>query len=146
VIIQSRGTPAFGRRHTKTHTLCRRCGRMSYHKQKSTCSACGYPAARLRKCTVSIMQTDGHWRPKTAKELELVEPDISKQFPESIKIKSKAARTDRNILFKLILHQQLAYLHQYILMEVLYLFNILMEVLFSSSWSFKKHILINCCY
>lgn len=45
----SRGTPSFGRRHTKTHTLCRRCGRMSYHKQKSTCSACGYPAARLRK-------------------------------------------------------------------------------------------------
>lgn len=45
----SRGTPSFGKRHTKTHTLCRRCGRMSYHKQKSTCSACGYPAARLRK-------------------------------------------------------------------------------------------------
>jgi large subunit ribosomal protein L37e len=48
-ITMSRGTPSFGRRHTKTHTLCRRCGRMSYHKQKSTCSACGYPAARLRK-------------------------------------------------------------------------------------------------
>jgi ribosomal protein L37E len=107
VIIQSRGTPAFGRRHTKTHTLCRRCGRMSYHKQKSTCSACGYPAARLRKCTWSIMQTDGHWRPKTAKELELVEPDISKPSPESIKIRSKDAPTDRNILFKLILHQLL---------------------------------------
>jgi len=45
----TRGTPSFGKRHTKTHTLCRRCGRMSYHKQKSTCSACGYPAARLRK-------------------------------------------------------------------------------------------------
>jgi large subunit ribosomal protein L37e len=45
----SRGTPSFGRRHTKTHTLCRRCGRMSFHKQKGTCSACGYPAARLRK-------------------------------------------------------------------------------------------------
>jgi len=49
----SRGTPSFGKRHTKTHTLCRRCGRMSYHKQKSTCSACGYPAARLRKCILS---------------------------------------------------------------------------------------------
>ena len=44
-----RGTPSFGKRHTKTHTLCRRCGRMSFHKQKGVCSACGYPAARLRK-------------------------------------------------------------------------------------------------
>ena len=23
---------------------------MSYHKQKGTCAACGYPAARTRKC------------------------------------------------------------------------------------------------
>jgi large subunit ribosomal protein L37e len=23
---------------------------MSFHKQNSTCSACGYPAARLRRC------------------------------------------------------------------------------------------------
>jgi len=23
-----RGTPSFGKRHQKTHTLCRRCGRM----------------------------------------------------------------------------------------------------------------------
>jgi large subunit ribosomal protein L37e len=45
----SRGTPSFGKRHQKTHTLCRRCGRMSFHKQNSTCSACGYPAARLRR-------------------------------------------------------------------------------------------------
>jgi large subunit ribosomal protein L37e len=50
-----RGTPSFGKRHQKTHTLCRRCGRMSYHKQKGTCSACGYPAARLRKCNSIII-------------------------------------------------------------------------------------------
>ncbi|MCB0370843.1 MAG: hypothetical protein KDD45_15830 [Bdellovibrionales bacterium] len=50
--IQGRGTPSFGKRHTKSHTLCRRCGRMSYHKQNHTCSACGYPAARLRKCII----------------------------------------------------------------------------------------------
>lgn len=43
------GTPV-GKRHNKTHTLCRRCGRRSYHIQKSTCSSCGYPAARIRKC------------------------------------------------------------------------------------------------
>lgn len=37
-----------GRRNDKTHTLCRRCGRRSYHIQKTTCSSCGYPAARKR--------------------------------------------------------------------------------------------------
>jgi len=39
-----------GKRRNKTHTLCRRCGRRSYHIQKSTCSSCGYPAARIRTC------------------------------------------------------------------------------------------------
>jgi large subunit ribosomal protein L37e len=37
-----------GKRRNKTHTLCRRCGRRSYHIQKSTCASCGYPAARKR--------------------------------------------------------------------------------------------------
>lgn len=45
-----KGTGSFGLRHTKTHTLCRRCGRRAYHIQKSTCGSCGYPAARIRKC------------------------------------------------------------------------------------------------
>lgn len=40
--------PPTGRRNDKTHTLCRRCGRRSYHVQKTTCSSCGYPAARKR--------------------------------------------------------------------------------------------------
>ena len=26
---------------------------MSYHKQNKTCAACGYPAARTRKCILS---------------------------------------------------------------------------------------------
>ena len=43
-------SPLPGKRHNKTHTLCRRCGRHSFHIQKSTCAGCGYPAARLRKC------------------------------------------------------------------------------------------------
>jgi len=43
-----KGTGSFGRRNDKTHTLCRRCGRRSYHIQKTTCSSCGYPAARKR--------------------------------------------------------------------------------------------------
>ncbi|CAL5227704.1 g10713 [Coccomyxa viridis] len=46
---KGKGTGSFGKRHNKTHTLCRRCGRRSFHIQKSTCSSCGYPAARIRK-------------------------------------------------------------------------------------------------
>ncbi|CAJ0585576.1 unnamed protein product, partial [Mesorhabditis spiculigera] len=44
----TKGTQAFGKKHNKTHTLCRRCGRSSYHIQKHTCASCGFPAARKR--------------------------------------------------------------------------------------------------
>ncbi|KAF9110115.1 60S ribosomal protein L37, partial [Mortierella sp. AM989] len=44
----TKGTSSFGKRHTKSHTLCRRCGRRSFHNQKKTCAQCGYPAAKLR--------------------------------------------------------------------------------------------------
>jgi large subunit ribosomal protein L37e len=43
-----KGTGSFGKRHNKSHTMCRRCGRRSYHIQKATCGACGYPSARKR--------------------------------------------------------------------------------------------------
>ncbi|KAL6207733.1 hypothetical protein ACLB2K_018687 [Fragaria x ananassa] len=49
-----KGTGSFGKRRNKTHTLCVRCGRRSFHLQKSRCSACAYPAARLRKCKFSF--------------------------------------------------------------------------------------------
>ncbi|PMD25683.1 60S ribosomal protein L37 [Hyaloscypha hepaticicola] len=45
----TKGTSSFGKRHNKTHTLCRRCGRRSLHIQKHTCSSCGYPAAKIRQ-------------------------------------------------------------------------------------------------
>merc|ERR1712042_257356 len=44
----TKGTSSFGKKHNKTHTICRRCGRVSYRIQKKTCAACGYPAARTR--------------------------------------------------------------------------------------------------
>ncbi|XP_016973502.1 probable 60S ribosomal protein L37-A [Drosophila rhopaloa] len=50
----TKGTSSFGKRHNKTHTLCRRCGRSSYHIQKSTCAQCGYPAAKLRSYNWSV--------------------------------------------------------------------------------------------
>jgi large subunit ribosomal protein L37e len=47
-ILQTKGTSSFGKRHTKSHTTCRRCGKVSYHIQKSTCSSCAYPAPKKR--------------------------------------------------------------------------------------------------
>ncbi|KAG6970448.1 hypothetical protein JG688_00004868 [Phytophthora aleatoria] len=67
----TKGTQSFGMRHNKTHTICRRCGRSSYHIQKSTCSSCGYPAAKMRKCkylsrrTSNVLQLFGNnWSQK----------------------------------------------------------------------------------
>lgn len=39
---------SFGERHNKSHTTCRRCGKVSYHIQKKTCASCGFPAAKMR--------------------------------------------------------------------------------------------------
>ncbi|CDF33368.1 60S ribosomal protein L37 [Chondrus crispus] len=44
----TKGTSSYGKRTSKTHTLCVRCGRRSYHIQKKTCASCGYPSARKR--------------------------------------------------------------------------------------------------
>ncbi|XLT07694.1 hypothetical protein HN51_053487 [Arachis hypogaea] len=49
-----KGTGSFGKRRNKTHTLCVRCGRRSFHLQKSRCSACAFPAARKRKYNWSV--------------------------------------------------------------------------------------------
>ncbi|KAK8654840.1 hypothetical protein V6N13_107437 [Hibiscus sabdariffa] len=38
----------------KTHTLCVRCGRRSFHLQKSRCGACAYPTSRVRKYNWSV--------------------------------------------------------------------------------------------
>ncbi|GFT27470.1 probable 60S ribosomal protein L37-A [Nephila pilipes] len=50
----TKGTSSFGKRHNKSHTLCRRCGRSSYHIQKSRCAQCGYPKQRLRHYNWSV--------------------------------------------------------------------------------------------
>merc|ERR1719480_107392 len=42
------GTPAMGKRHKKTHGLCVRCGKRSFHYQKKKCASCGYPAKKMR--------------------------------------------------------------------------------------------------
>ncbi|CAG8478195.1 2010_t:CDS:2 [Paraglomus occultum] len=50
----TKGTSSFGKRHTKTHTLCRRCGRRAFHNQKKTCAQCGYPSPKTRSYNWSV--------------------------------------------------------------------------------------------
>ncbi|KAJ3678538.1 hypothetical protein LUZ60_002341 [Juncus effusus] len=50
----TKGTGSFGKRRNKTHVLCVRCGRRSFHLQKSRCGSCGYPSARIRKYNWSV--------------------------------------------------------------------------------------------
>nr|ALS05030.1 hypothetical protein [Centropages dorsispinatus] len=50
----TKGTSSFGKRRNKTHTICRRCGKVSFHIQKKTCAACSYPAAKIRKYNWSV--------------------------------------------------------------------------------------------
>jgi len=52
--MMTKGTSSFGKRTSKSHTLCVRCGRRSFHIQKSRCASCGYPAARKRTCTFVV--------------------------------------------------------------------------------------------
>jgi large subunit ribosomal protein L37e len=47
----SKGTASFGKKSGKrTHNICRRCGRGTFHARKKVCSSCGFgKTARLRK-------------------------------------------------------------------------------------------------
>ena len=50
MILMAKGTPSFGKHQGKTHVLCRRCGRHSYHATDGVCSACGFgKSAKLKK-------------------------------------------------------------------------------------------------
>jgi len=50
----TKGTSSFGMRRNKTHTVCRRCGKVTLHIQKKVCSACGFPSAKIRKFGWSV--------------------------------------------------------------------------------------------
>ncbi|KAL4449500.1 hypothetical protein ABPG77_007144 [Micractinium sp. CCAP 211/92] len=86
-----KGTGSFGLRHTKSHTLCRRCGRRSFHIQKSTCGSCGYPAAKIRKYNWSVKaigrKTTGTGR---MRHLKLVHRRFKNGFREGTAAKKQA--------------------------------------------------------
>ncbi|MBW2971265.1 50S ribosomal protein L37e [Candidatus Woesearchaeota archaeon] len=45
-----KGTPSKGKlSRSKTHIVCRRCGKRTYHKTRKICASCGYgKTAKLR--------------------------------------------------------------------------------------------------
>lgn len=46
----SKGTPSMGKRSKgKSHIVCRRCGKHSYHVSKGRCASCGYGASSKRR-------------------------------------------------------------------------------------------------
>ncbi len=60
-----KGTGSFGLRHTKTHTLCRRCGRRSFHIQKVRTQPCS-PAAAAAGSNAGEPMLPG-WSPRASK-------------------------------------------------------------------------------
>mmetsp|Transcript_118768 Transcript_118768/g.177530 ORF Transcript_118768/g.177530 Transcript_118768/m.177530 type:complete len:93 (-) Transcript_118768:39-317(-) len=45
----TKGTTSKGKAHSKSHVLCRRCGKRAYHLQKKTCASCGFPHPKMRR-------------------------------------------------------------------------------------------------
>ena len=47
-MVKGKGTQSFGKRHTKVHSECRRCGKKTWHIQKRRCARCGFPDKKMR--------------------------------------------------------------------------------------------------
>ena len=47
----AKGTPSKGKQSgKKTHIICRRCGKLTYHASHKVCSSCGYgKTAKMRE-------------------------------------------------------------------------------------------------
>ncbi|XP_041475582.1 large ribosomal subunit protein eL37A-like [Lytechinus pictus] len=87
----TKGTSSFGKRHNKTHTFCRRCGRRSWHIQKCSCAACSYPCKTIRKYNWSVKakrrKTTGTGR---IRHLRAVNRRFRNGFREGTKAKPRA--------------------------------------------------------
>merc|ERR1712157_492289 len=90
----TKGTTSFGRRHTKTHTTCRRCGKVSYHIQKKLCSSCGYPNPKMRNFNwgekAKRRRTTGTGRMRHMKTM-------SRRFKNGFREGSQAKKLPKNV-------------------------------------------------
>lgn len=46
----TKGTPSMGKKSgKKSHIVCRRCGKRSYHATRKVCSSCGYGKSAVKR-------------------------------------------------------------------------------------------------
>merc|ERR1712002_403563 len=92
----TKGTSSFGKRHNKSHTLCVRCGRTSFHIQKKSCSSCAYPLARRRSYNWGMKakrrRTTGTGR---MRHLKLIRQTFQNGFREGEQAKSQKRKTPK---------------------------------------------------
>ena len=95
----TKGTQSFGKRHNKSHTICVRCGKSSYHIQKGQCSSCGYPRKAMRSFNYNVKakgrRTQGTGRMRYLKTLPR---RFKNGFREGTKAVSKRAVRSKNKL------------------------------------------------
>merc|ERR1712150_186712 len=98
----TKGTSSFGKRRNKTHTICRRCGRVSLHVQKKICASYGYPGAKIRKYGWSVKsrrrKTTGTGR---TRHLSVVRQKFRNGFREGTVATSHKARKSDKLVKKL---------------------------------------------
>ncbi|XP_040170291.1 60S ribosomal protein L37-like isoform X2 [Anopheles arabiensis] len=60
----TKGTSSFGKWRNKSHTLCNRCGKRSYHTQKKRCASCNFPAAKMRSSALKHVGLGHAFKPE----------------------------------------------------------------------------------
>jgi large subunit ribosomal protein L37e len=50
----TKGTTSMGKRTKKTHIICRRCGKRSYHIRKKRCAHCGFGDTAKMRNTMKV--------------------------------------------------------------------------------------------
>ena len=53
----TKGTYSMGKKNKKTHIICRRCSKRSYHVRDNLCSSCGFGKSRKIKSNASIWKS-----------------------------------------------------------------------------------------
>ncbi|CEP01916.1 Ribosomal protein L37 [Plasmodiophora brassicae] len=95
----TKGTQSFGKRTSKTHHLCVRCGRRSFHLQKHTCASCGWPRPKMRKYNWSAKacrrRTTGTGRMRTLRHIGTKLKNGFREGTKAVSAKAVAAKAGK---------------------------------------------------
>ena len=57
----TKGTTSFGKHQKRTHVICRRCGKKTFHIRKERCSACGFgESSKIKRYTWQTRDLHGN--------------------------------------------------------------------------------------